>query len=171
MIDLITFIILTLFERESTECDTPVLSGPDLDQITVTIFARAISTSIILLYTLIFFLLFSIWIKDAVSVDIARVDIARIDIALISFSRAAKDGDNLLIFCLLLYNLIFFFYFPFGSDAGCQSRARPTFFPTFDKSHCDKRHSSSTNGLSVYVEKQPVAFKECCMKYWCEKAK
>ena len=49
--------------------------------------------------------------------------------------------------------------------------ARPTFFPTIDKSHCDKRHSSSTNELSVYVEKQPVALKECCMKYWCEKAK
>ena len=24
-------------------------------------------------------------------------------------------------------------------------------------------------GLSVYVEKQPVTWKECCMKYWCEK--
>ena len=27
--------------------------------------------------------------------------------------------------------------------------ARPTLFPTFDKSHCDMRHSSSTNGLSL----------------------
>ena len=40
-----------------------------------------------LLYTLIFVLLFSIWKKDAVSVDIARIDIA-----FRSFSRAAKDG-------------------------------------------------------------------------------
>ena len=45
-----------------------------------------------LLHTLIFVLLFSIWKKDAVSVDIARVDIVRIDIALRSFSCAAKDG-------------------------------------------------------------------------------
>ena len=39
------------------------------------------------------------------------------------------------------------------------------------KMNYDKRHSSSTNGLSVYVEKQPVACKVCCMNYWCEKAK
>ena len=31
-------------------------------------------------------------------------------------------------------------------------------------------HSSFTNGLTVYVEKQPVAWKECCVEYWCEKA-
>ena len=37
--------------------------------------------------------------------------------------------------------------------------ARPTFFPTFAKSHCDRRHSSSTNALTVYVKKQPVAWK------------
>ena len=42
----------------------------------------------LLLYTLIFFLLFTIWKKDAVSVDIARVGIACIDIAFRSFSRA-----------------------------------------------------------------------------------
>ena len=65
-----------------------------------------------------------------------------------------------------------------GSDAGCQSwgcafepQLGQHSFPTFDKSHCDKRHLSSTNGLLVYVEKQPVAWKECCMKCWCEKAK
>ena len=32
-------------------------------------------------------------------------------------------------------------------------------------------HSSSTNGLIVYVEKQPVARKECCVDYWCKKAR
>ena len=37
--------------------------------------------------------------------------------------------------------------------------------------NCVKSHSSSSNGLSVYVEKQPIAWKECCMKYRCEKAK
>ena len=65
-----------------------------------------------------------------------------------------------------------------GSDAGCQSRgcefeppARPTFFPTFDKIHCDTRHSSFTNGLTVYGEKQPVAMKVCCVEYWCEKTR
>ena len=47
--------------------------------------------------------------------------------------------------------------------------ARPTFFPTFDKSHCDKCHSSFTKGLTVYVEKQPVAWKVCCVEFWCEK--
>ena len=38
------------------------------------------------------------------------------------------------------------------------SPAQPTFFPPFNKSHYDKRHSSSTNGLTVYVEKKPVAW-------------
>ena len=37
--------------------------------------------------------------------------------------------------------------------------ARPTFLPTFDKSHCDKRHSAFNNGLIVYVEKQRFAMK------------
>ena len=41
--------------------------------------------------------------------------------------------------------------------------ARPTFFPSFDKSHYDKRHSSSTNGQTVYVETQPVAWKDRCV--------
>ena len=46
-----------------------------------------------------------------------------------------------------------------------------TFFLTFDKCHCDNRHSSSTNGLTVYVEKYPVAWKECCVEYWYEKVR
>ena len=65
-----------------------------------------------------------------------------------------------------------------GSDAGCQSRcceietsARPTFFPAFDKSQSDKRHSSSNNGLSVYVENQSSAWNVCYVEYWCEKAR
>ena len=49
--------------------------------------------------------------------------------------------------------------------------ARPTFFSTFDKSHYDNRHSSFTNGITVYVEKRPVAWKVCCVDYWCEKAR
>ena len=52
-----------------------------------------------------------------------------------------------------------------------KASTRPTFFPTFNKSQCDKRRSSFTNGLSIYVEKQPVAWKECCVKYRCEKAR
>ena len=51
------------------------------------------------------------------------------------------------------------------------TKARQTCFPIIDKSHCDKHHSSSTNGLTVYVEKQPVAWKECCVEYWCAKAR
>ena len=35
----------------------------------------------------------------------------------------------------------------------------------------DMRHLSFTNGLTVYVEKQPVAWKVCCVEYWCEKAR
>ena len=67
-------------------------------------------------------------------------------------------------------------YSSVGSDTGCQTKgfqipAWPTFFPTFVKSHCDKRHYSFTNGLIVYVEKQPVAWKVWCVEYWCEKAK
>ena len=68
-----------------------------------------------------------------------------------------------------------------GSDAGCQSRglwvripARPIFFPTFDKSHCDKPHSfytNFTNGLTVYVEKQPASLKVYCVEYWCEQTR
>ena len=46
-----------------------------------------------------------------------------------------------------------------------------TFIPTFDKSRCDKRHSFFTNGLIVYVVKKPVAWKVCCVVYWCEKAR
>ena len=33
MIDLIIFSMLTLFDSESTDCETPVLSGPGLVQI------------------------------------------------------------------------------------------------------------------------------------------
>ena len=36
---------------------------------------------------------------------------------------------------------------------------------------CDKRHSSFTNGLTVYVEKQSVAWKVCCVGNWCEKTR
>ena len=61
-----------------------------------------------------------------------------------------------------------------------QSKARKAVDPgvlssnpssVFDKSH--KRRSSVTNGLNrtVYVEKQPVAWTECCVEYWCEKAR
>ena len=32
------------------------------------------------------------------------------------------------------------------------NQAKPTFFQTFDKNHCDNRQSSSTNGLSVCVD-------------------
>ena len=32
------------------------------------------------------------------------------------------------------------------------------------KSHCDERHSPSTNGLTVNLEKQPVARKVCCVR-------
>ena len=44
-----------------------------------------------------------------------------------------------------------------GIDAGCQSRgcefeSQLGQLPTFDKSHHDKRHSSFTNGLTIYVE-------------------
>ena len=64
-----------------------------------------------------------------------------------------------------------------GSVTGCQSRGCE-FESQFDQ-HSFWRlttslwqdHTSSTNGLSVYVEKQPVAWKKCCMEYWCEKAK
>ena len=31
--------------------------------------------------------------------------------------------------------------------------------------------ASSTNGLTVYVEKQQVTWKECCVEYWFEKAR
>ena len=55
---------------------------------------------------------------------------------------------------------------------GVRTPARPTFFPTFDKSHCDQRYSSSTNGLTVYVEKQPIDRKwEYCVEYLCKKAR
>ena len=36
---------------------------------------------------------------------------------------------------------------------------------------CDKRHSSCTNGLKFYVEKQLVAWRVCCVEYWWEKAR
>ena len=26
-------------------------------------------------------------------------------------------------------------------------------------------------GLKVYVEKQPVAWEDCCVEYWCEKTR
>ena len=44
--------------------------------------------------------------------------------------------------------------------------ARPSFFPTFDKSDNDTLHSSYTNGLTVHVVKQPVALKLCCVENW-----
>ena len=47
----------------------------------------------------------------------------------------------------------------------------PTSFPTFDKSQWYKRNSSSTNWLSVYVEKKPVTLKECCVEYWYKQAR
>ena len=46
---------------------------------------------------------------------------------------------------------------------------RPKFFPRIDDRHCDRIHSFLTaigcfdNG---YVGKQPVAWKEYCVKYW-----
>ena len=45
------------------------------------------------------------------------------------------------------------------------------FFPTFDQSLCDKRNSSSAKELRVDVEQQQVAWKDCCMEYWCKKAR
>ena len=47
-----------------------------------------------------------------------------------------------------------------------RSPARPTFFSTLDKNQCDKRHASKTTMLNVYVEKQPAAWKDCCVKNW-----
>ena len=44
-------------------------------------------------------------------------------------------------------------------------------FRTFNKTQCYKHHSPSTNGQTVYVEKQPVALKDCCVEYWCEKGR
>ena len=35
----------------------------------------------------------------------------------------------------------------------------------------DKRHSSFANRLTVHVEKQPVAWKVCCVEYWWEKTR
>ena len=61
----------------------------------------------------------------------------------------------------------------FGSDAiqglWVRTPAWPTFFLTFEKSHCDKLQSSSINGLTIYAEKQLVAWKEGCVEYWCDK--
>ena len=65
-----------------------------------------------------------------------------------------------------------------GSNAGfwiqglrVRIQARSKFFPTFDKSHCHKRHSSFIDWLTVYTEKQPVTCKICCVEYWWEKAR
>ena len=43
-----------------------------------------------------------------------------------------------------------------------------TLFSKFDNVYCAKRHSSSTNGLTVYREKQPVAWKVCSLQNLCE---
>ena len=40
-----------------------------------------------------------------------------------------------------------------------EPQLRRHFFPTFDKSQCDKRYSSFTNVLTVYMEKQLVVSK------------
>ena len=43
-------------------------------------------------------------------------------------------------------------------------------FPrTLLRSQFDMRHSTSTDGLTEYVDKQPVAWTDCCVEYWCEK--
>ena len=47
--------------------------------------------------------------------------------------------------------------FRVGKDKEAFSHITATSSPTFDKSHCDIRHSSFTDSLTVYVEKQPVA--------------
>ena len=52
-----------------------------------------------------------------------------------------------------------------GSDVGCQSRGCEI-QPKLDKPFSDVCHMSSTNGLRVYVEKQPVAWKVCCGENW-----
>ena len=60
-------------------------------------------------------------------------------------------------------------YSSVGSEAGCQSRGcafEPQLFQHsfyLDKSHCDERHSSPTNELTVYLEKQPVALEKSVM--------
>ena len=57
---------------------------------------------------------------------------------------------------------------PVNQGLWVRTPAQLTLLPRFDKSHCDKRSSSSTNGLTVYAEKQPVALKVRCVKYWYE---
>ena len=52
-----------------------------------------------------------------------------------------------------------------------QNQPRPIFLPTFDKSYCDKRLSFSTNGISIYVKKQSVAWKVCYVVCWYEEAR
>ena len=44
----------------------------------------------------------------------------------------------------------------------CVSQALPTFFPTSGKCHFDRCHSSYTNALIVYMEKQTVVLKDVC---------
>ena len=52
-----------------------------------------------------------------------------------------------------------------------ESQARPTFILTFDKCHCDKRHSSWTNWLTINVGKKLVDWEVCWVAYWCENAR
>ena len=60
-----------------------------------------------------------------------------------------------------------------GSDVGCQSRGCK-----FETQLCQQSFRQLIKGtvsrvirLPPYVEKQPVAWKECCVEYWCEKAR
>ena len=60
-----------------------------------------------------------------------------------------------------------------GIDACFQSRVcefeiqlGQRYFQHLTKNHCDNRHSSFINELTVYVEKQPVTWKVCCVEYW-----
>ena len=62
------------------------------------------------------------------------------------------------------------------SDAGCQSRGCE-FEPCSANILSDVWQKSLwqasffNNGLTVFVEKQPVAWRVCCEEYWCEKTR
>ena len=62
------------------------------------------------------------------------------------------------------------------SFAGCESRGcefEPQLWQHVFRrlSQRAKRHTFSISGLTVYVEMQLVAWKDCCVVYWCGKTK
>ena len=55
------------------------------------------------------------------------------------------------------------------SDESCQSMSCEFvqhYFRRLTKSQCDKSHSSAINGLTFFVEKQPVALKDFDVENW-----